>query len=292
LGNASQDIAKPVNPGIPKNFRETIVRGGGEGQAPDLNWETKRERRQKYILFLEDISVSFDGFKALDNLTLYLNEGELRCVIGPNGAGKTTMMDVITGHTRPDTGEAFFGENLNLLDKDEVFIAQSGICRKFQKPSVFESITTAQNLELAMKANKTVFGTLMAKLSGEDRERLDHILGLVRLTAQADKPAGTLSHGQKQWLEIGMLLAQRPKILLLDEPVAGMTPQEIDRTTELLIGLEGEHSIILVEHDMEFVRSVARIVTVLHQGTVLAEGDINYVSSHPEVIEAYLGGAQ
>ncbi|MDR2302238.1 MAG: urea ABC transporter ATP-binding protein UrtD [Deltaproteobacteria bacterium] len=258
---------------------------------PILNWETKRERRQKYILFLEDVSVTFDGFKALDNLTLYLNEGELRCVIGPNGAGKTTMMDVITGHTRPDSGEAFFGENLNLLDKDEVFISQSGICRKFQKPSVFESLSTGQNLEMAMKANKTVFGTLKAKLSKEDRDYLDHILELVRLTPRADKLAGTLSHGQKQWLEIGMLLVQKPKLLLLDEPVAGMTPQEIERTTELLKTLEGKHSIILVEHDMEFVRSVAKIVTVLHQGTVLAEGDINYVSSHPEVIEAYLGGA-
>jgi urea transport system ATP-binding protein len=257
-----------------------------------LSWETKRERRQKYILFLEDISVSFDGFKALDNLTLYLNEGELRCVIGPNGAGKTTMMDVITGHTRPDSGEAFFGESLNLLEKDEVFIAQSGICRKFQKPSVFESITVAQNLELALKANKSVFCTLRAKLSKADKESLERTLGLTRLTEQANKLAGTLSHGQKQWLEIGMLLAQEPKILLLDEPVAGMTPQEIERTTELLLSLEGEHSIVLVEHDMEFVRSVARTVTVLHQGTVLAEGDINYVSSHPEVIEAYLGGAQ
>jgi urea transport system ATP-binding protein len=284
---------KPVNPGLPKNFSETILRGEQTNAAgPILTWETKSERRQKYILFLEDITLSFDGFKALDNLTLYLSEGELRCVIGPNGAGKTTMMDVITGHVKPDSGEAFFGENVDLLEKDEVFIAQSGICRKFQKPSVFESITIAQNLELALKADKTVFGALTAKLSGQDGDYLQEILKLVRLTDKADKLAGTLSHGQKQWLEIGMLLVQKPKILLLDEPVAGMTPQEIDRTTELLLSLEGEHSIILVEHDMEFVRSVARVVTVLHQGTVLAEGDINYISSHPEVIEAYLGGSQ
>jgi urea transport system ATP-binding protein len=292
LARKTNNASVPKNPGLPDNFAETVDREAGRGgAAPILSWETKRERRQKYILFLEDVSVSFDGFKALDNLTLYLNEGELRCVIGPNGAGKTTMMDVITGHTRPDSGEAFFGENLNLLDKDEVFIAQSGICRKFQKPSVFESITAAQNLVLAMKAHKTVFGTLAAKLSPEDNDYLGHILSLVRLTDKADKLAGTLSHGQKQWLEIGMLLAQKPKILLLDEPVAGMTAREIDRTTELLLSLEGEHSIILVEHDMEFVRSVARTVTVLHQGTVLAEGDIDFVSSHPEVIEAYLGGA-
>ena len=197
---------------------------------------------------------------------------------------------MITGHTRPDSGEAWFMDQVNLLERDEVFIAQSGICRKFQKPSVFESLTARQNLELALKGRKTVFSTFRSKMSGEDSDFLDGLLKLVRLEGEAGKSAGNLSHGQKQWLEIGMLLAQKPRILLLDEPVAGMTPQEIDHTAELLFSLEGSHTVLVVEHDMEFVRSIARRVTVLHQGRVLAEGSMEEVSANAEVISAYLGG--
>jgi urea transport system ATP-binding protein len=262
------------------------------GKSMDLPRIPKSIRKKNYILFVEDISVSFDGFKALDSLTLYLTEGELRCVIGPNGAGKTTMMDIITGHTKADEGEAFFYETIDLLEKDEVFIAQAGICRKFQKTSVFESLTTYQNLELSLKAKKTVWAIFRAKLTGEDKDFIDNTLELIKLTEESQKLGASLSHGQKQWLEIGMLLAQKPKLLLLDEPVAGMTPQEIERTGELLLSLEGKHSIILVEHDMEFIRSISRKVTVLHQGRVLAEGTMEEVSQNGEVIEAYLGGRE
>ncbi|MDR3153686.1 MAG: urea ABC transporter ATP-binding protein UrtD [Deltaproteobacteria bacterium] len=244
-----------------------------------------------HILLLEDVTVSFDGFKALDGLSLYLKEGELRSVIGPNGAGKTTMMDIITGSTRPDSGEAWYAEEVNLLEKDEVYIAQAGICRKFQKPSVFETLTVFQNLELALQGPKTVTGSFTARLSGEDRDFLGGVLDLTRLSPEAGRPAGALSHGQKQWLEIGMLLSQKPRVLLLDEPVAGMTPQEIDRTADLLRSLEGGCTIILVEHDMEFVRAVARTVTVLHQGKVLSEGTMDDIGRDPEVVEAYLGGS-
>ncbi|MDR1039170.1 MAG: urea ABC transporter ATP-binding protein UrtD [Deltaproteobacteria bacterium] len=251
----------------------------------------KAQRRKEHVLLLEDISVTFDGFRALDGLSLYLKEGELRSVIGPNGAGKTTMMDVVTGLTRPDSGEAWYAGTVNLLEKDEVFIAQAGVCRKFQKPSVFESLGVLQNLELALKAPKTVWTTFRARLSGGDRDFLEGILRLTGLAGEAARPAGTLSHGQKQWLEIGMLLAQKPRVLLLDEPVAGMTPQEIDRTADLLRSLEGRCSVVLVEHDMEFVRSLASGVTVLHQGRVLSEGTMEEVSADARVIEAYLGGA-
>ncbi|MDR1080056.1 MAG: urea ABC transporter ATP-binding protein UrtD [Deltaproteobacteria bacterium] len=251
----------------------------------------KAQRRREYVLLLEDIRVSFDGFSALDGLSLYLREGELRAVIGPNGAGKTTMMDVVTGSTRPDSGEAWYAETVNLLEKDEVFIAQAGICRKFQKPSVFGSLTVFQNLELALKAPKTVWSTFRARLSGADRDFLAGLLELTRLSGESGRPAGALSHGQKQWLEIGMLLAQKPRVLLLDEPVAGMTPQEIDRTADLLEDLRGRCSVVLVEHDMEFVRAVAGTVTVLHQGKVLAEGTMDEISSDGRVVEAYLGGA-
>ncbi|MDR1658044.1 MAG: urea ABC transporter ATP-binding protein UrtD [Deltaproteobacteria bacterium] len=280
--------APPVNPGLDPNYR--IVSPKHSKPKLDLTtWETKSQRKLRYVLFLEELSVSFEGFKALDGLTMYLTDGELRCVIGPNGAGKTTLMDVITGHTKPDTGEAWYMD-INLLENDEVFIARSGIGRKFQKPSVFDSLSVFQNLELSLKAKKTVLRTLTASLGQSDRDRLSFVLETVGLTNERASQAGTLSHGQKQWLEIGMLLAQEPKILLLDEPVAGMTPGEIERTTELLLSLEGTHSIILVEHDMEFVRSVARTVTVLHQGSVLAEGTMDEVAAHPGVIEAYLGG--
>ncbi|SDH22179.1 urea transport system ATP-binding protein [Vibrio xiamenensis] len=242
-----------------------------------------------YLLYLEGLTVSFDGFKAINDLNLYIKEGELRCIIGPNGAGKTTMMDIITGKTRPDSGSAWFGQNIDLLQLDEPQIAQAGIGRKFQKPTVFESQSVFHNLELAMAGAKTVFSTLMAKLSASDIDYIDYVLKQIGLEAQRFLPAGALSHGQKQWLEIGMLLMQNPKLLLVDEPVAGMTHQEMDRTAELLTSLAGERTIILVEHDMDFVRSIAKDVTVLHQGSVLAEGTMAEVQSNRKVVEVYLG---
>lgn len=241
------------------------------------------------ILYLEDISVSFDGFKAINNLNLYLDAGELRCIIGPNGAGKTTMMDIITGKTRPDTGSAYFGQNIDLLHLSEPEIAQAGIGRKFQKPTVFESHTLFENLELAMAGDKRVWPTLRARLNSLQRERIDEVLETIGLKENRQQLAGSLSHGQKQWLEIGMLLMQDPKLLLVDEPVAGMTHQEMDRTAELLTSLAGQHSVVVVEHDMDFVRAIARKVTVLHQGSVLAEGSMHEVQNDPKVVEVYLG---
>lgn len=241
------------------------------------------------ILYLEDISVSFDGFKALNKLTLYVETGELRCIIGPNGAGKTTMMDVITGKTRPDSGTAFYGERLNLLRLSEPEIASLGIGRKFQKPTVFPHHTVFENLELAMAADKRVWPTLVRKISAEERDRLDDVLGMIGLLDHVHALAGILSHGQKQWLEIGMLLMQNPLVMLVDEPVAGMTKQETEATAELLIRLAGDRSVIVVEHDMEFVRSIARRVTVLHEGSVLAEGTMDQVQNDQKVIEVYLG---
>ena len=243
------------------------------------------------ILYLEDVNVSFDGFKAINNLNLTIDDGELRCIIGPNGAGKTTMMDIITGKTRPDTGSVWFGSRHNLLTMNEPDIASLGIGRKFQKPTVFEALTVFENLELAMAADKRIFPTLTARMTGEIKDRIDEVLETIGLTALRHQPAGILSHGQKQWLEIGMLLVAEPRLLLIDEPVAGMTAQETDRTAELLTSLAGEHTVIVVEHDMEFVRSIARTVTVLHQGSVLAEGTMDQVQSNPDVIEVYLGEA-
>lgn len=241
------------------------------------------------ILYLEDVSVSFDGFKALNELTLYVETGELRCIIGPNGAGKTTMMDVITGKTRPDSGTAFYGERLDLLRLSEPQIASLGIGRKFQKPTVFPHHTVFENLELAMAADKRVWPTLFRKISADERDQLNDILRVVGLASQERDQAGALSHGQKQWLEIGMLLMQNPLVMLVDEPVAGMTKQETEATAELLIRLAGDRSVIVVEHDMEFVRSIARRVTVLHEGSVLAEGTMDQVQNDPKVIEVYLG---
>ncbi|MGB1110537.1 MAG: urea ABC transporter ATP-binding protein UrtD [Gammaproteobacteria bacterium] len=241
------------------------------------------------VLYLEDVSVSFDGFKAINNLNFYIETGELRCVIGPNGAGKTTMMDIITGKTRPDTGTAWFGQKMNLLRMSEAEIAEAGIGRKFQKPTVFETQGVFENLELAMAGNKKVFPTLFAKLSGEQRDRIEEVLEIIGLSDHMHDLAGSLSHGQKQWLEIGMLLMQNPLLLLVDEPAAGMTHQEMDRTVELLTSLAGDHSVVVVEHDMDFVRSLNSRVTVLHQGTVLAEGNMDDVQNNPKVIEVYLG---
>ena len=241
------------------------------------------------VLYLDKLTVSFDRFKALNELTLHVDPGELLCVIGPNGAGKTTMMDVITGKTRPDEGSAFFGPDVNLLMLSEPEIVAAGIGRKFQKPTVFEFLSVFENLELALADNKSFWHTLVARLTSSQRERIDEVLEIIRLQAERTAMAGALSHGQKQWLEIGMLLMQEPELLLVDEPVAGMTPQETERTGELLLSLAGQHSVVVVEHDMDFVRSIARRVTVLHEGRVIAEGDMETVQNHPQVVEGYLG---
>ena len=241
------------------------------------------------ILYLEDISVSFDGFKALNSLNLAIDAGELRCIIGPNGAGKTTMMDVITGKTRPDAGRAFFGQTIDLTRLSEPEIAHAGIGRKFQKPTVFDSHSVFENLELAMKADKRVRRSLLATLEDATRDRIAETLRLIHLADQADRPAGMLSHGQKQWLEIGMLLMQEPKLLLLDEPAAGMTDDETARTAELFKSLAGSHSLVVIEHDMAFIEQLGGRVTVLHEGAVLAEGDLAAVQNDQRVIEVYLG---
>ena len=245
--------------------------------------------RHGTLLTLEDINVSFDGFQALTDLTLYIGVGELRCIIGPNGAGKTTLMDVITGKTRPDSGTAYFGEQYDLTTMSEVQIAQAGIGRKFQKPTVFEALSVFENLELAQKANKSVWASLRARLSGEQKERIDEVLQTIRLEASRHRPAGLLSHGQKQFLEIGMLLMQEPHLLLLDEPVAGMTDAETEFTAELFKSLARQHALMVVEHDMGFVGSIADHVSVLHQGRVLAEGSLEQVQNDERVIEVYLG---
>ena len=249
--------------------------------APDTSHGT--------ILYIEDLTVSFDGFKALNALTLYVDVGELRCIIGPNGAGKTTMMDVITGKTRPDAGSAWFGQTIDLLTLTEPEIAEAGVGRKFQKPTVFEQHTVLENLMLAVAGKKTVWNTLFSGLTGMQRDRIEQVLETVRLQDRREMRAGVLSHGQKQWLEIGMLLMQDPQLLLVDEPVAGMTPQEVERTAELLLSLAGKHSVVVVEHDMNFVRSIATKVTVLHEGSVLAEGNMDEVQNDARVVEVYLG---
>ena len=243
----------------------------------------------KGILYLDGISVSFDGFKALNALSLVVDAGELRCVIGPNGAGKTTMMDVVTGKTRPDAGSAFFGQTIDLTRLSEPEIAHAGIGRKFQKPTVFEQHTVFENLELAMKADKRVWPTLSARLNGMARDAIAATLDTIKLLPDAARPAGLLSHGQKQWLEIGMLLMQKPQLLLLDEPVAGMTDDETLRSAELFLSLAGKYTLIVVEHDMDFVARIAHTVTVLHEGGVLAEGSMEQVQQNEQVIEVFLG---
>jgi len=240
-------------------------------------------------LYLEDLTVSFDGFKALNKLSLYVDPGELLCIIGPNGAGKTTMMDVVTGKTRPDSGTAWFGRDNDLLRLSEPEIVGVGIGRKFQKPTVFEQLTVFENLELALAGSRSFLKTLRARITAAQQKRIDEVLDIIGLSAQRGAPGRILAHGQKQWLEIGMLLMQNPELLLVDEPVAGMTPHEIERTAQLLLSLAGEHSVVVVEHDMSFVRSIARRVTVLHEGQVIAEGDMDKVQKDPRVIEVYLG---
>lgn len=260
-----------------------VLQRRGSSSAPSL------DLTHNIILYVEGVTVSFDGFRALNDLSLYVAPGELRCIIGPNGAGKTTMMDVITGKTRPDTGSVWFGQTLDLLTLGEPEIAQAGIGRKFQKPTVFSEHSVFENLELAMAGDKSVWKMLFARLTPEQLTRIDEVLETIGLKDHRSACAGSLSHGQKQWLEIGMLLMQDPALLLVDEPVAGMTPQETERTAELLTSLAGKHSVVVVEHDMNFVRSIARTVTVLHQGSVLAEGTIDEVQNDPKVIEVYLG---
>jgi urea transport system ATP-binding protein len=241
------------------------------------------------VLYLDGVTVSFDGFKALDGLSLIVEPGELRCIIGPNGAGKTTLMDVITGKTRPDAGEVLFGDQHDLTRLTETEIAHAGIGRKFQKPTVFRNHSVFENLELALEADKRVFPTLRARLTADQKSRIDEVLDLIGLREHAGRTADLLSHGQKQWLEIGMLLAQGPRLLLLDEPVAGMSDEETQRTGELFQSLAGTHSLVVVEHDMRFVDSIARKVTVLHEGRVLVEDTMDKVREDPRVIEVYLG---
>ncbi|AXU96461.1 urea ABC transporter ATP-binding protein UrtD [Erwinia persicina] len=241
------------------------------------------------VLQLENITVAFDGFKALNDLSLQIGVGELRCIIGPNGAGKTTLMDVITGKTRPDSGRVFYDQSTDLTTLSPVDIARIGIGRKFQKPTVFEALTVFENLEIALKTDKSVWACLRARLNSEQQDRITGVLALLRLDSQRQRPAGLLSHGQKQFLEIGMLLVQDPHLLLLDEPAAGMTDAETDYTAELFRTLAGKHSLMVVEHDMGFVETIADHVTVLHQGQVLAEGSLREVQANEQVIEVYLG---
>ncbi|RZJ10824.1 MAG: urea ABC transporter ATP-binding protein UrtD [Acidovorax sp.] len=241
------------------------------------------------ILYLEDVNVSFDGFKAINNLSLDIAPGELRCIIGPNGAGKTTMMDIITGKTRPDSGTVYFGSTIDLLRHNEPEIASLGIGRKFQKPTVFEQLSVFENLELALKTHKGVRSSMFFRLDSAQSDRLAEVLHTIQLADSVTRLAGNLSHGQKQWLEIGMLLMQDPKLLLLDEPVAGMTDEETARTAELFLTLKGKHSLMVVEHDMSFIRTISEIVTVLCDGAVLAQGTLDQVQSDERVIEVYLG---
>ena len=241
------------------------------------------------ILYLEDVNVSFDGFKAINNLSLDIAPGELRCIIGPNGAGKTTMMDIITGKTRPDSGTVYFGSTIDLLRHNEPEIASLGIGRKFQKPTVFEQLSVFENLELALKTHKGVKSSMFFRLDSAQSDRLAEILHTIHLADSVTRMAGNLSHGQKQWLEIGMLLMQDPKLLLLDEPVAGMTDEETARTAELFLALKGKHSLMVVEHDMGFIRTISEIVTVLCDGSVLAQGTLDQVQADERVIEVYLG---
>jgi urea transport system ATP-binding protein len=241
------------------------------------------------LLYLDGVTVSFDGFKALNSLSLVLEEGELRTVIGPNGAGKTTMMDVITGKTRPDRGTVTFRGDTDLTALDEAAIARLGVGRKFQKPTVFEALTVAENLALALQGGAGLWPLLGGRTSAAERARVDRVLGLTGLGPSRARRAGELSHGQKQWLEIGMLLMQDPSLIMLDEPVAGMTDAETEKTADLIRELRGSRTIIVVEHDMAFVKALDAKVTVLHEGRVLAEGSVEAVQADPAVIDVYLG---
>jgi urea transport system ATP-binding protein len=269
--------------------RENTLSGGRTAGFSRIAVPGEVDLTHGRILYLEDVHVSFDGFKAINGLSLDIAPGELRCIIGPNGAGKTTMMDIITGKTRPDSGQVFFGSTINLLRHREAEIAAMGIGRKFQKPTVFEHLSVFENLELALACDKRVWASLSFTLNGEQRDRLYSVLSTILLLDSAARLAGTLSHGQKQWLEIGMLLMQEPQLLLLDEPVAGMTDEETERTAELFLRLKGKHSLMVVEHDMAFIRAISEKITVLCDGAVLAEGTLDQVQADERVIEVYLG---
>ena len=250
---------------------------------------TSAPLKSEFILLLEEVNKAFEGFKAISNLTFYMDVGELRVVIGPNGAGKSTMLDLITGRTKPDSGKIEFGRDTDLTKLTEPAINRLGIGRKFQTPSVYIDHTVFENIWLSLEGSRSVWTTLFSRVTAERRERIYGILKDVSLDGKAESKAGALSHGQKQWLEIGMLLAQNPRLLLVDEPAAGMTDEETHKTGELLLSLEGKHSIIVIEHDMTFVRQIARKVTVLHQGTVLCEGSVDEVQNDERVKEVYLG---
>ncbi|MDQ2642997.1 MAG: urea ABC transporter ATP-binding protein UrtD [Myxococcota bacterium] len=304
-------VEEPIEPARPAPRAEAETKGPADkapdsprkGRSPRISWLPKKRtvdqsrvdeltHGRKALLCVDSVSVSFDGFRALDNLTLVLDEGELRCIIGPNGAGKTTLQDVITGKTKPDSGSVFLiGDDQDLTQLREDEIAQRGVCRKFQRPTVFQGHSVFENLELTLPGKKRVFSSLFARLTRTEREKIERVLEIIGLKDEAQKRAGLLSHGQKQWLEIGMLLSQEPRVLLVDEPVAGMTHRETEKTAELLNSLAGDHTVVVVEHDMEFVRSIAKTVTVLHEGRVLAEGSMDAVQADPKVIEVYLGGA-
>jgi urea transport system ATP-binding protein len=274
-------MTAPALPSTPEPMSST---SSPEGHDPEL------VGKPPIALWVEELSVSFDGFKALDGVTLMLDRGELRCIIGPNGAGKTTLMDVITGKTRPDSGAVYLESRVtDLTELSETRIAQLGIGRKFQRPTVFPQHSVYENCELALAGHRGVFRTLFGRRSRADRSRIDEVLETIGLADLKDTQAGLLAHGHKQWLEIGMLLAMDPKVLLIDEPVAGMTQPEMERTAELMRRLAGERTVVVVEHDMEFVRSIARQVTVLHEGRILAEGPMAQIQADPRVIEVYLG---
>ncbi len=254
-----------------------------------MNTVRAKPEHHDTILYLDGVSVSFDGFKALDNLSFFVEAGELRAIIGPNGAGKTTMMDVVTGKTRPDKGDIIFNGGTDLTRLNEAGIANLGIGRKFQKPTVFENQTVFDNLELALKGNRSAIESLFFRLSRQQRNRIETVLETIALDDCRDNIAGSLSHGRKQWLEIGMLLMQDPELLLVDEPAAGMTDAETEQTAGLLKEIAKSHSVVVVEHDMEFVRALDCRVTVLHEGSVLAEGSLDHVQKDQRVIEVYLG---
>lgn len=281
--------SKPETP-TQKDKKATVTSETTVHDQADSSMQVATTKHGPLVLWVEEVTVSFDGFKALNELTLTLERGELRCIIGPNGAGKTTLMDVITGKTRPDQGAVFLENRLvDLTALSECQIAALGIGRKFQRPTVFGGHTVFENCELALRGNKGVFHSLFGRMSQADHTRIDEVLETVGLSERRNELAGLLAHGHKQWLEIGMLLAQDPKVLLVDEPVAGMNHAEMERTAGLLTRLAGERTVVVVEHDMEFVRQIARKVTVLHEGSVLAEGPMDKIQNDPRVIEVYLG---
>ena len=254
-----------------------------------MSIETPKHIEQEYALYMDGVNVSFDGFKAINNLSLFIEPGEMRAIIGPNGAGKTTMMDIITGKTKPDSGKVIFNNEVDLTQYDEAAVANLGVGRKFQKPSVIESLTVFENLELSLKGGRSVWQALIHKLTAEKKQKIDGILELIALEDRRDDLAANLSHGQKQWLEIGMLISQEPELLLIDEPAAGMTDEETMKTAELFKKLAKSHSLVVVEHDMEFIEALDCRVTVLHEGSVLAEGSLESVQNNQQVIEVYLG---